>query len=613
MRLLTDATQIEATAVGLLGRHLHASRVSYGSIVDDELLVADDYTNGVSSLVGRLSLGRFGEVELASLRHGNTVLLGDISLAIGMAPLARQTYAEMETTAFIAAPLLREGQLVGVLSVQTAAPRVWTTDEVVLVEDVAERIWMALERVRAERALQESEERLRIALEAGRMGTWRYDMRTGEQQWSRRQFEIFGLDPAGPPPTRDLFISMVHPDDLALVEFTADDVRPEGTFLDTAFRIIRPNGDQRQLIAHALARFDEDGRPWEIIGINQDVTEQRQAEKALRESEALFRSFAEASSDVLWIRGTDDMQWQFLSPAFEAIYGLTRDEVEAGDNLQSWANLILPEDRQAAVEGIGKAASGENFSFEYRIRGRQNGSIRWLRSTTFPMPNAAGEVERIGGIGHDLTELKQAEEHQRLLLAELQHRVRNTLAVTRAIVRRTLQNSASVEDYANHLEGRIDAFARVQAAVTRNPIGGVDLEALFAEELRAYRWREGERLTFAGPAIRLKPKAAETVALAIHELATNALKYGALSAPTGRLDIVWQRRLGETSASLAIDWRESGVSPMPVQPTRRGFGTEVLLHMLAYELNATVELNFQPAGLACHIVLPAEAFIQDPA
>src|SRR5262249_23880717 len=140
----------------------------------------------------------------------------------------------------------------------------------------------------------------------------------------------------------------------------------------------------------------------------------------------------------------------------------------------------------------------------------------------------------------DVTALKRAEELQRLLLAEMQHHVRNTLGVVRSIARRTAESSATVEEYASHLDGRLNAFARTQALVTRDPEGGVDLEYLVIEVLLAYSAREGEHARVSGPKVRFQPKAAETFALAIHELATNALKYGALSQPSGRLEISWR-------------------------------------------------------------------------
>jgi two-component system CheB/CheR fusion protein len=203
----------------------------------------------------------------------------------------------------------------------------------------------------------------------------------------------------------------------------------------------------------------------------------------------------------------------------------------------------------------------------------------------------------------DVTAITRAEERQRLLLAELQHRVRNTLGVVRSISRRTAESSSSVEEYASHLDGRLNAFARTQALVTRDPEGGVDFEYLVVEELLAYNAREGEQVRVSGPRVRLQPKAAETFALAIHELATNALKYGALSRPTGRIEVTW--RLDETvdPAELVFEWRERG-GPRVGAPPRKGFGTELLERTLAFELKGQTRMAFDDPGLQCSITIP---------
>jgi two-component system CheB/CheR fusion protein len=202
----------------------------------------------------------------------------------------------------------------------------------------------------------------------------------------------------------------------------------------------------------------------------------------------------------------------------------------------------------------------------------------------------------------DVTAMARAEERQRLLLAELQHRVRNTLGVVRSIARRSAQTSSSVDEYAAHLDGRLNAFARTQAMVTRDPDGGVDLEYLIAEELLAYNAHEGEQVRISGPPIRLQPKPAESFALAIHELATNAVKYGALSLPTGNIDIAW--RIGEASAAVLIfEWRERG-GPKVGPPQRKGFGTEMLERTLAFEFKARTSLQFAASGVQCTIVIP---------
>jgi two-component system CheB/CheR fusion protein len=202
----------------------------------------------------------------------------------------------------------------------------------------------------------------------------------------------------------------------------------------------------------------------------------------------------------------------------------------------------------------------------------------------------------------DVTAITRAEERQRLLLAELQHRVRNTLGVVRSIARRSAENSANVSEYAMHLDGRLNAFARTQALVTRDPEGGVDLEYLLVEELLAYNAHEGEQLLVSGPAVRFQPKAAETFALAIHELATNALKYGALSRPTGRIEAIW-RIEHASDAKLVFEWREKG-GPRIEPPNRNGFGTELLERTLAFELKGKTDLVFDPSGLQCTITIP---------
>jgi two-component system, chemotaxis family, CheB/CheR fusion protein len=213
----------------------------------------------------------------------------------------------------------------------------------------------------------------------------------------------------------------------------------------------------------------------------------------------------------------------------------------------------------------------------------------------------------------DVTALTRAEARQRLLLAELQHRVRNTLAVIRSIARRSAQTSSTVDEYAAHLDGRLGAFARTQAAATRDPGAGMDLEFLLADELMAYHAREGEQVHISGPALRLQGKAAETLSLAVHELATNAVKYGALSQPSGRVEISWRIDDSVDPPELIFDWREKGGPPVK-PPKRSGFGTEILERTLAFELKGRASLLFNPSGIHFTIVVPlSRGIVHSPA
>lgn len=157
-----------------------------------------------------------------------------------------------------------------------------------------------------------------------------------------------------------------------------------------------------------------DGRRF-VVGMALDVTERRRAQEALRESEERFRLFAEASSDMLWMRDAQRLRWEYLSPAFEPIYGYPRSEVTGPGDPSQWAGLIVPEDRERALAALERVRAGERVTFEYRVR-RADGEIRWLRNTDFPIRDASGRVWRLGGIGQDVTEEKGREANQALLV-----------------------------------------------------------------------------------------------------------------------------------------------------------------------------------------------------
>ena len=210
----------------------------------------------------------------------------------------------------------------------------------------------------------------------------------------------------------------------------------------------------------------------------------------------------------------------------------------------------------------------------------------------------------------DITDRKRAEQaarhserHANMLLAELQHRVRNTLAVVRSIARRTAENSSSVDEMLGHFRGRLDAFSRVQAALTRSVGGTVNLMTLIEDELVAHAAREGEQISIEGPDIMLEPRTAERLSLAIHELTTNAVKHGALTNDAGRIRIVWRLQKANGSTRLLISWKESGVD-VEENPEREGFGMELLLRSLPYDLQAETRVELKRQGLEFHLDMP---------
>jgi two-component system CheB/CheR fusion protein len=339
-----------------------------------------------------------------------------------------------------------------------------------------------------------------------------------------------------------------------------------------------------------------------------NVTLLTRAEAALRTSEARLRAIFESAAEYAIIAMDRERRITAWNPGGTNMMGW-----EPGEVLGRSADILFtPEDRATGVpEREAKTADEQGRAADERWHVRKDGTRFWGSGVTTPLQD--GERAGYLKILTDRTNARAAEERQRVLLGELQHRVRNTLGVVRSIARRTAQTSETVDDYAMHLDGRLNSLARVQSGVTRDPSAGLDLAMLVAEELLGCAAHEGEQLTVRGPDIRLQPKAAETLGLALHELATNALKYGALVARGGHITVTWTVDNKEAVPKLLFEWVESGVSLDPDAPRRRGFGIELLERMLAYELNAESGLEFRPDGLRCLIRIPmTERFSATP-
>jgi two-component sensor histidine kinase len=195
-------------------------------------------------------------------------------------------------------------------------------------------------------------------------------------------------------------------------------------------------------------------------------------------------------------------------------------------------------------------------------------------------------------------------QQQRRVAADLQHRLRNNLALMRSIVRRSTETAESAEQFAVHLEGRIAALARTQGSLAAAGQAGVEFEDLVRTELMANAVPDA-RFLVDGPPVRLHSKGAETLALALHELATNSLKFGALTAPNGYLAVTWATERARPPR-LHVNWTESGVTIASLAPRKRGFGQELIESTLPYELNANTRLTFTPSGVQCLIDVPLD-------
>jgi len=261
------------------------------------------------------------------------------------------------------------------------------------------------------------------------------------------------------------------------------------------------------------------------------------------------------------------------------------------DNIR---DLLHPDDWEPLRQVVWRMAKGERTQqVEFRVR-RPNGELRWCTGTAAASVDAAGNVVRISGVTIDVTERKEAEERQVLLAREVDHRARNALAIIQSIIR--LTRAKSVDDYVATVEGRIKALALAHTLLSDSRWHGADLGTLVAEEFAPYRG--GNKVELKGPNVSLSPATAQGIALALHELATNAAKHGALSSLKGKVGLTWQLQ----SDVLTLHWVENGGPPIKT-PSARSFGLKVIKASIEQQLGGKTTFDWNPKGLRCDLAI----------
>ena len=329
-----------------------------------------------------------------------------------------------------------------------------------------------------------------------------------------------------------------------------------------------------------------------IFGEGHDVTDLKRAEIALRESE-------ERLSTALTIAELGTYDWNLrdntvmASERTRVIFGFSADE---GGRAEDYFSRIVPDDVErvraeveATLQGLGR------LDTQYRIR-LPDGSIRHVASLSQLYRDAQGQPEREVGVFEDITERKQWEEHQMLLINELNHRVKNTLATVQSIASQTLRNSETTAEARPAIEGRLFALSRAHDVLTRENWEGADLYEIVGQAVAPYSSEGEDRFHLSGPKVRLSPR------MALQELATNAVKYGALSNATGEIRITWNVEPGKPP-TFHLRWAESGGPPVQA-PTRRGFGSRLIERSLAQDLGGHVHIDFAPTGVVCTVNAP---------
>jgi two-component system CheB/CheR fusion protein len=328
-----------------------------------------------------------------------------------------------------------------------------------------------------------------------------------------------------------------------------------------------------------------------------DVSARKKVDLALQASEERFSAIVNQATVGV---AETDLEGRFVLT--NARYGdiVHRSEDELKRLRQH--DLIHENDSQRAEQSFQRLIEdGIPFQIELRYL-HPDGTPIWVHNSVSLLVQRGGDAPRILTVTQEIGERKRAEERNTLLLGELDHRVKNILAVISSVVTQTLKTSDSPGAFAVDIEGRIAAIARAHGRLTDNGRGAVSLGELVSTELAPYN-RTNTNIKIEGPPVEFTPKAGLALAMAIHELASNAAKYGALSKPAGVLSASWQIEKG-SSGLLNFSWIETGGPSITEQPSRRGFGSTLIERTLALEFDATVKREFLLSGLKCSIAMP---------
>lgn len=426
--------------------------------------------------------------------------------------------------------------------------------------------------------------RLQLAMTASGMGDWSWDASNDVLTLSDKVAEIFGVPP-GPVMTWTEIQALIHPDDREATRQIAQAAFDEHGYYEAEFRV-RPRDRDGELwvMSRAQVQLDVGGAPTGMIGVLADISAAKAREAALRESEARFRMMADCAPAPVWVTSAAGPV-EFVNQAFADYAGRPREDLLGN----AWIELLHPADVQTFLDARAAARTGPE---RYTVEGRfadGHGGYRWMRTTSEPRFDTDGVFQGYVGIAMDMTDVREADGRRQLMINELNHRVKNTLATVQSIAQQTARLAVDKTELTDKLLSRLMALSAAHDRLTQATWDWTPLADIVADQMKLND--AAGRFSAEGPPVTAPPNVALSLSLALHELATNAMKYGALSGPDGHVAVTWRRE----GADLAIEWREAD-GPLVQAPERRGFGSR-LLDMLGRELNGDVALDFQPGGL----------------
>ncbi len=440
-------------------------------------------------------------------------------------------------------------------------------------------------------------------------------------QYNRRALEIWGRKPL-PDQTHAQFTARAtffELDGRAL----APDELPMATVLRTGepmrereLMVQRPDGVRQFVSVNIDPLQDAQGNRLGAINCFRDITERKQTERALERSQSDLREqeqrlAATYEHAAIGISEADaDGRLLRVNEAMCDITGCAREELVGTYMFQRTYQPDVDQDRAAFRKQV--AGDLGIYSVEKRMV-RKDGRVIWISVRSAPVRDARGHFLFAVRVVQDITERKAAEERQKLLLDELNHRVKNTLATVQSLAKQTAGSASSAGAFRERFEGRLIALSKAHDQLTMRNWQNADLRAILKAAMAPYVASAREQPVLRGEDVMLRPRAAVTLAMVFHELTTNAAKYGALSVPAGRIEVAWDIR-SPTSRKpcLCIDWREEGGPPVQ-KPLKKSFGSRFIEGSVPSELHGKAKLIYDPAGLHCTLEIPLASAQGEPA
>ena len=348
----------------------------------------------------------------------------------------------------------------------------------------------------------------------------------------------------------------------------------------------------REVIVDSRMQLLDDGT---VLEVNRDITERKQLEAAIRESDPRMRFLAstvENSDDAIVSKSLDGIITSWSKGA-ERVFGYAAEEA-----IGQPITIVIPKDRQNEErEILTHIRRGEGVHFE-TVRQRKHGSLIAVSITVSPVKNAEGKIIGASKIARDITEQKRNQEQIVTLAREAEHRSKNLLAIVQAAVH--LSQSDTPQGLKSAIEGRIQALANVHSLFAQSRWIGAELSTIATQELAPYLQGSVSRARIEGPQVLLEPGTAQAIAVVLHELATNAAKYGALSGVEGQVTLDWSQA---ADGLLTLHWTEKGGPPVKA-PARHGFGGRVIERMIG-DLKGKAHFDWRPEGIVCEIIIQA--------